>query len=74
MPTILPGRYRHYKGNYYRVLTMAVHSETLEPMVVYQAEAEPKAVWVRPAAMWNELVETPAGTVPRFSPAEASCS
>lgn len=74
MPTILPGRYRHYKGNYYRVLTMAVHSETLEPMVVYQAEAEPKDVWVRPAAMWNELVETPAGTVPRFSLAEEPCS
>mgnify|MGYP002517349729 CR=1 FL=1 len=27
--------YRHFKGNVYRVLHMAKHSETLEEMVVY---------------------------------------
>src|SRR5438132_324214 len=32
-----PGLYRHYKGNDYRVLGLARHSETLEPLVVYQA-------------------------------------
>jgi hypothetical protein len=31
------GRYRHFKGNEYLVLHIAKHSETLEPMVVYQA-------------------------------------
>ena len=34
---IRPGRYRHFKGNEYQVLYTARHSETLEPMVVYQA-------------------------------------
>ena len=32
-----PGRYRHFKGKEYRLLAIARHSETLEPMVVYQA-------------------------------------
>ena len=35
--SIMPGLYRHFKGNYYRVLSIARHSETTEPMVVYQA-------------------------------------
>ena len=34
---ILPGRYRHFKGNEYEVIAIARHSETEEPMVVYKA-------------------------------------
>ena len=34
---ITPGKYRHFKGNEYEVLTIARHSETTEPMVVYKA-------------------------------------
>ena len=60
------GKYRHYKGNFYEVLSLATHSETLEPMVVYQALYGVKGVWVRPAFMWNELVVTPDGKVKRF--------
>ncbi|WP_331669476.1 DUF1653 domain-containing protein [Emergencia timonensis] len=37
MDKIIPGRYRHFKGNEYEVLYIAKHSETLEPMVVYRA-------------------------------------
>ena len=45
---------------------MASHSETLEPMVVYRALYGERGVWVRPASMWNEEVETPEGMMKRF--------
>ncbi len=60
---IKPGRYRHFKGNEYRVLFVASHSETLEPMVVYQALYGECGMWVRPACMWNEMVQNPTGAV-----------
>ena len=63
---IKPGKYRHFKGNEYRVLAVASHSETLEPMVVYQALYGEQGIWVRPAAMWNELVEREDYSGPRF--------
>lgn len=67
---IKPGKYRHYKGNEYRVISMATHSETLEPMVVYQALYGDRGIWVRPAHMWNELVEVEGKQVLRFAPVE----
>jgi len=60
------GKYRHYKGNFYEVLSLATHSETLESMVVYRALYGVKGIWVRPASMWNELVVTPDGEMKRF--------
>ena len=54
--TILPGKYRHFKGNEYEVLEIARHSETLEPMVVYRALYGDGGMWVRPAEMWLETV------------------
>lgn len=67
MPDILPGTYRHFKGGEYRVLCLARHSETLAPMVVYQALYGEQGVWVRPAGMWNEIVETDGRAVSRFT-------
>ena len=64
--TILPGRYRHFKGNEYRVLFVARHSETLEEMVVYEALYGEHGVWVRPASMWDEIVERGGVPQPRF--------
>ncbi len=62
-----PGRYRHYKGGEYRVVGLARHSETLEPLVVYQALYGEYGLWVRPAAMWVETVTVNGQTVPRFT-------
>ena len=42
--------YRHFKGNVYRVIHIAKHSETLEEMVVYQAMYGERGIWVRPKA------------------------
>ena len=67
MENIKPGIYRHFKGNEYRVLCIASHSETLEPMVVYQALYGDRGVWVRPADMWNETVEWEGKTCLRFT-------
>lgn len=64
--SIKPGKYRHYKGNFYEVLSLATHSETLEPMVVYRALYGENGVWVRPASMWNEWVSTVEGEKKRF--------
>jgi hypothetical protein len=61
-----PGRYRHYKGPEYRVLGIARHSETLEPLVVYQALYGEHGLWVRPAAMFVESFELDGARVPRF--------
>lgn len=61
------GRYRHYKGNDYRVLGLARHSETLEPLVVYQALYGERGLWVRPAAMFTETVTIDGVRTPRFA-------
>lgn len=66
-PKLRPGRYRHFKGNEYQLLYVARHSETLEPMVVYQALYGERGLWVRPAAMWNETVEREGYQGPRFT-------
>ena len=62
-----PGLYRHYKGNEYRVSAIARHSETLEPLVVYQALYGEGGLWVRPAGMFVESVTIGGKTQPRFS-------
>jgi hypothetical protein len=62
-----PGLYRHYKGNAYRVLGLARHSETLEPLVVYQALYGEHGLWVRPAAMFMETIEHNGQRQPRFA-------
>jgi hypothetical protein len=63
-----PGRYRHYKGREYRVVGIARHSETLEPLVVYQALYGERGLWVRPAAMFTELIVDNLGQrLPRFA-------
>ena len=64
---IKTGRYRHFKGNEYDVLFLAKHSETIEPMVVYQALYGEGGIWVRPASMWNEDVEHNGAVVKRFT-------
>lgn len=67
MQEIIKGRYRHFKGGEYEVLGMAVHSETLEKMVVYRALYGECGVWVRPASMWTQEVSYQGKKTVRFS-------
>ena len=64
--TIPVGKYRHFKGNEYEVISIARHSETTEPMVVYRALYGDHEVWVRPAEMRNETIERDGTTYQRF--------
>ena len=66
------GRYRHFKGNYYELLYLARHSETLEDMIVYRALYGEQGIWVRPASMWSEMVLHEGKTVQRFTFVESS--
>ncbi len=60
------GKVRHFKGNEYRVLHVAKHSETLESYVVYQALYGEGGVWVRPLEMFTGFREVDGVPVKRF--------
>ena len=64
--TILPGRYRHFKGNEYEVIGIAKHSEDESPVVIYKALYGEGDFWVRPAEMWNETVIRDGRSFKRF--------
>ncbi len=67
LPSIELGRYRHYKGGEYEVLGVARHSESLEPMVLYRPLYKRSGLWVRPFAMFLELIAFNGTVQPRFS-------
>lgn len=68
--------YRHYKGNLYKVLAIARHSE--DPnllMVVYQAlyntpQFGKNSIWCRPYPMFTEMVDIHGQLQPRFAKTE----
>lgn len=67
VPVIEPGEYVHYKNKRYEVVGVALHSETLEPMVVYKPLYETIApLWVRPYDMFVGYVEVDGKQVKRF--------
>jgi hypothetical protein len=71
LPSIAPGRWRHYKGGEYEVLGVVRHSETMEPLVLYrplytQPDGSPADTWVRPFAMFQEVALFDGAVQPRF--------
>ena len=67
MMELKKGKYKHFKGNEYELIDIAIHSETLEEMVVYRPLYGEGKLWVRPASMWNEEVIHNGEKVKRFS-------
>jgi len=60
------GEYEHYKGKRYKVLGVALHSETLEELVVYKALYGQGFTWVRPFEMFFEDIEVNGRKQKRF--------
>lgn len=60
------GKYRHYKGKEYEVISIAKHSETLEELVVYRALYGKYDLWTRPLKMFAEQVENKGRKIQRF--------
>ncbi len=61
------GQYRHYKGGLYEVISVARHSETEEELVVYRPLTGNSGLWVRPLAMFREMVIVDGSEVARFA-------
>lgn len=61
-------QYRHYKGDLYKVMGLALDSNDAWVVVyepLYENPAAP--MFTRPAAEWNQLVEWEGAQVARFS-------
>lgn len=63
---VINGIYIHYKGLKYKILYIALHSETLDELVVYQAQYGEMTVWARPLALFLENITIEGISQPRF--------
>ena len=61
--------YRHYKGDLYKIVALALHSTDNEYTVVYEAlYPNPAAkLFTRPLKVWSEVVEWEGKKVQRFT-------
>lgn len=66
--------WQHYKGGVYEIVSLATHTESEEPMVVYKSIPF-GTVYVRPFSMWHEEVISDGRAVNRFQKSdEYSCT
>jgi hypothetical protein len=69
------GKYKHYKGKFYEVIDIVLHTETREKMILYKAlynvddldkEFGKEPLFVRPKTMFLENVTINGKEIPRF--------
>jgi hypothetical protein len=58
--------YRHYKGGLYELVCEAVLEADHSPVIVYRGQDG--TTWVRPRAVFFEMVEFDGQRIPRFAP------
>jgi len=56
--------FKHYKGNTYRVLNVAIAEDTGKPLVVYESHLG--EIYARPVTEWEELLDTNGRLITRF--------
>jgi hypothetical protein len=61
-----PGIYEHFKGQRYEVVGEGTHTETGEQLVFYRQLYGDFAFWMRPAAMFADVVDRDGYRGPRF--------
>lgn len=49
--------YHHFKGNYYKVIALAKHTETNENLVIYTALSDGRKTYARPYGMFMSKVD-----------------
>jgi len=57
MEVKIKGVYKHFKGDYYIVEDVAIHSETKEKYVIYRALYEDAKLYIRPYNMFLSEVD-----------------
>ncbi len=68
MPQIKLDLYQHFKGEKYKIIGIAKHSETLQDLVIYQAQYGKKQIWARPINNFLEKINVGTGHCPVLIP------
>ncbi len=66
MRDIKKGKYKHFRGKEYELISVARDSETLTEVVIYKALYGEGDMWVRPLAMFEETIEREGKKIRRF--------
>jgi hypothetical protein len=58
--------YKHFKGGLYKVVGVAVHTETNEELVIYHKEGNEFQMFVRPVNMFLDEISYDGKMIKRF--------